>query len=429
MKSIKIIQVGDLHYPQYKDTVVGDLKDDSVPTGLSSVVTPNQLQLVMRKISKISDDEDISGIIFCGDMTTYGNHTEYEKCITYLNKSIEVGDQRKWPNESLHVVPGNHDVNRQLCDPKGIELYNKFIPLEKYWSNIGRDDIIPIQQIRSSVINSAGNSVNIFSLNSCIGCGEKRHLPEKIRTKLLKLFKEHSKGVPGKDVFELFGEQLDTPAFTNEDVGSLVDEIERLDDESIPLVLAHHNVLSQAIPRLEIYTELINSGLFRSRLASCSRPIIYCHGHIHDDSVEQVIDHKYPLSKIVFVSAPLLKNGFNIIEVEFARNKLPVGCIIHKYKSRSSGSIDNTESIRIPLLDEKKLPVFSDDKLSSLLKLCGGEYKRFDELRKNIHNDLGININKNSLRDLILEAEWLNLIQVNDRKEKPKYWKIRRLEP
>lgn len=427
MKSLKVIQVGDLHFPEYKDKSIGDLKDEGAPEALVQAIAPKQLQSVMREVSNIAEEPDVCGLLICGDMTSYGNIEEYKNSINYLNKVVEVGDLKKWPKEALHVVPGNHDVNRDLCD-SGEDLYQKFDPLVDSWDQIGRKAILPINKVRSTEIKKSLIHLNLFSLNSCIGCGEKRYLPEGIREELVKIFEDHSVNTSESKTFKLVGEQLDTPAFEDNHVYNLIRKINKVSPTSVPIVLAHHNILSQVTPRVEIYTELINSGLFRSRLASCSRPVIYCHGHIHDNPVEELTHHQYPNSKVIFVSAPLLFKGFNVIEIEYARNNLPLGCIVHKYRIKPSGAVDNIDSIDIPLVDSGMLERFSDKKLASLLKVCGRSFKRFTEIRNLLKKDIDRNVHRATVRDLILEAMWLGLVEIKDRESEFKYWTVRRYE-
>ncbi|MCH8043057.1 MAG: metallophosphoesterase [Planctomycetes bacterium] len=429
MKSLKLIQLGDVHFPEAKSAQIGDLKDEAAPKSLVTAIAPKRLELVMRKVSDVAADPTVCGLLICGDLTTYGDLDEYRRCVEYLNKIVEVGSPDRWPDNSLHVVPGNHDVARELCDPDGVDLFEKFAPLVASWDKLGRNAILPVQGIRSTVLKPNGHSLSLFSLNSCIGCGERRHLPAKIQDELATLLKKYLTSAPPADAFDLIGEQLDTPAFVDDHVRSLVTEINNLADTSVPIVLAHHNVLPQAIPRVEIYTELINGGLFRTQLASCCRPIIYCHGHIHDDPIEQLTDHRYPASKILFVSAPMLVDGFNVIEIVFARNNLPLGCKIHRYRSTPHGSIDNSGVVIVPLAGAEVLSRFDDERLRALLKVCGPEFIRFEELRTGLQNELGTLPNFATVGDVVFEAEWLSLVEVKDGTLPHKHWQVRRIEP
>lgn len=429
MKSLKIIQLGDIHFPDEKGKLIGDIKDKAVSSSLTGSVTPNRLELVMRKVSHIASNQDVCGLLICGDLTTNGVTDDYEKCVEYLNRCMEISDAKKWPMDSLHVVPGNHDVNRKLCDPAGVDLFKKFRPLTSTWDKFSRSAVLPVEKIRSTIVNHNSNHISLFSLNSCIGCGESRHLPDRIKSEFAKLLDDYCKTSKPDDAFALIGEQLDTPAFMDEHVQDLVRSIEEMDKSSVPIVLAHHNALPQSIPRLQIYTELINGGLFRSQLASCDRPVIYCHGHIHDDPVEQLIDHRYPKSRVLFVSAPLLVHGFNVIEIVFARNGLPIGCEVHKYRISNHGSVDKKGTVSMPLAGNELLPHFDDDKTRAVLSICGSDPIRFKELRKMLQDQIGLRPKKDTVRDVVVEAEWLGLVEINDRELPPEHWKIRRVGP
>ena len=152
-----------------------------------------------------------------------------------------------------------------------------------------------------------------------MGCGEKRLLPEAVADQIKGVLDEYATSAAPADAFDLVGEQLDTPAFDHSHVEDLMQSIKGLDDCWAPLVLAHHNVLPQSIPRVALYTEVVNGGLIRSRLASCDRPVIYCHGHIHDDPVDVVWDQRRTNGKVIAVSAPELVKGYNLITVYFSR--------------------------------------------------------------------------------------------------------------
>ncbi len=429
MESLKILQIGDIHYPEKKDEVIGDIKDKSAPNSLINATTVHRIQRIIREIHRTTENSTISGIMICGDLTSYGDINGYNECIDYLNNSLEICDDRKWPDDSLHIVPGNHDIDHNNCDPDDKDLFKKFQPLVESWQVHGRDSIITTKSLRSSVVNKNNHTINIFSLNSCIGSGEKRHLPKKIRDQFESILTSYSKSASSTDSFELIYEQLDTPTVHNDHVIELVNGIKAIGIKSLPIVLAHHNVLPQTIPRWEIYTELVNSGQFRSSLASCLRPIIYCHGHIHDDSIEELIDHHNISSKIIFISAPLLTDGFNVLEVQFARNEIPLGCIVHKYRLNNKGQLSYENTIRIPLVSNDMMPEFRDEYISSLIKACNSGEERFQILRDSIGMDIGTRPNISTLEKVLLEAEWLNLIKITDRSCSSKHWKIRRVQP
>lgn len=429
MKSAKLLQLGDIHFPDHKDLRLGDIKDTGAPAALVSAIGPNRLQTVMKKACQVIEEQHIQGLLICGDLTSYGDLAQYSACVDYLQSALDVANPDRWNPDAIHVVPGNHDVDRKNCDPAGIDLFHKFDPLIASWKRIGLN-ILAARSVRSTEIKPNGHSLCVFSLNSCIGCGEHRHLPAKLRAEIINAMEKYSAVALTKDSFELIYEQLDTPAFADIHLDELVNALTAASSSALPIVLAHHNALPQSIPRVEIYTELLNSGRFRSRLASCRRPLVYCHGHIHDDPIEQLVDHRFPGGFVLFVSAPLIIEGFNILEIAFARNDLPVGCTITKFRtSNSLGTIDQTETVNVSLVPKSLLPRFDDDKLRGLLKVCSPEAIRFGELRTKLNSHLSQNLQAATVRDLVVEAEWLSLVQILDRNQPHLHWKVRRGEP
>ena len=54
----------------------------------------------------------------------------------------------------------------------------------------------------------------------------------------------------------------------------------------LSVIVAHHNLLPQRLPRLAPYTELVNGGALRASLGELGKPVLYLHGHIHEDPIE-----------------------------------------------------------------------------------------------------------------------------------------------
>ena len=427
MKAIKLIQIGDIHYPEHKDSVFGDIKDKAVSTSLIEAIVPPKLQTVMRKVVEVARRDAVSGLLLCGDFTSRGDLAHYEECVSFVHTALDIANPSAWQSDAVHVVPGNHDVDRSRCDPAGSDLKIKFEPLRLPWDKIGLP-ILPVDGIRATSLAPADHSLRLVSINSCMGCGERRHLPESIRGDLETLLAKYCETADPSDAFDLIGEQLDTPAFTYEDVEKLIAEINALDDTCLPIVLAHHNLLPQAFPRVELYTELLNGGSTRSRLTSCKRPIIYCHGHVHSDPVEQIVDQRHPSGKLTVVSAPKLVDGFNLITVHFAANDLPVGCEITKYRAQLHGGVDVDVIIRVPVVGADAVSRFASDDLRHLIPMTSSRQRRFDELWKQFKTAVR-NVQRQTIGELLVEAEWLSLVEINDRTLPYQNWKIRRVEP
>ena len=426
MKAIKLIQIGDIHYPDHKGSVFGDIKDDGAPAGLVAAMAPPKLPTVMKRITDVARRESVDGVLLCGDLTSRGDLAQYEECVTYVQKALDLANPSSWQPDAVHVVPGNHDVNRLHCDPDGKDLKVKFDPLIQPWRKIGLP-ILPIDGIRATPLELAGRALRLVSINSCMGCGERRHLPESIRDDLEAVLSRYSVTADPTAAFALLGEQLDTPAFTHRDVDDLIADISALENTCLPIVLAHHNLLPQALLRVDLYTELLNSGLTRSRLTSCNRPVIYCHGHVHADPVEQIVDQRHPLGKVTAISAPELVEGFNLLAIYFATNDIPIGCEIMEYRTKSHGGVDLKDTIRVPLVGSEGASQCANDDLRHFVRITTGERQRFDDLWNKFKSDIRT-VYRQTIRDLLVEAEWLSLVEIDDRDLPFQNWKIRRVE-
>lgn len=139
MKSLKILQISDIHYPQYKDSNISDVKDKSLPSSLTESASPKIMQVVMRKVSEIISSETIDSLLVCGDISSFGREEDYSKSVDYLNKVVDVSNTVKWPDNKLHVVPGNHDIDRNNIQPKEEDLFKKFEGLKKKWEKLGKN--------------------------------------------------------------------------------------------------------------------------------------------------------------------------------------------------------------------------------------------------------------------------------------------------
>ena len=417
VQTISVLQIGDVHFPDSRDKRLLDLKDKSMDA-LVANAAPHTLTKVVRALAKIISHEPISALLLCGDLTTAGDLPNYSDCVKYLVDVLRLDSADK---NNVHVVPGNHDVSRALCTDKGALNRQKFAPLQSAWME-NYDDVIVTQGVRGSDVSDSSRSVRIMSLNSCVGCGEWRMLPENIRNELGEVLA----GLRSKDpkaAFAIEGQQLDTPMFDNDDIEELHGQIKSLDSHVIPVVLAHHNLLPQQLLRVELYTELINSGQLRSALSSIGRPIVYCHGHIHTDPIETIIDGSVRNSQLICVSAPLLEAGFNELKFYFSRTDAPIGLEIIGYRLDTNGTIRDSIRRRIPFANRAK---FLTSELECLRGCLTVDRTRFSELQNTMNLANPGEVDAANLVELLHEAEWLGMLEIDNMNEKPQYWIIRR---
>lgn len=417
MQTISVLQIGDVHFPDSKDKRLLDLKDKTMDA-LVANASPHTLTTVVRALTKIISRERISAFLLCGDLTTAGNLPYYSDCVKYLVDVLKLDSAGK---DNVHVVPGNHDVNRALCIDKIALNPEKFAPLQTAWME-NYNDVIVTHGVRGSDIRVSSRSVRIMSINSCLGCGEWRMLPETIRNELGEVLADLRKK-DAKAAFAIEGQQLDTPMFDNDDIGELHGQIKSLDSHAIPVVLAHHNLLPQQLLRVELYTELINSGQLRSALSSIGRPIVYCHGHIHTDPIESIIDNSVCNSQLICVSAPLLEAGFNELKFYFSRTNAPIGLEVIGHRLDTNGTIRDSIRRRIPFANRA---TFLTGELERLRGCLTVDRTRFSELQNTMNLENPGRVDAANLVELLHEAEWLGMLEIDNMKEKPQYWIIRR---
>lgn len=345
MKSLRLLQIGDIHYPDKRNERLGDLKDESFPSGIADAAQLSPLQCVVRAVTEVQEQRP-KALLFCGDLTSRGNVAAYQECLSYLSKALRLNAYRP---DNIHAVPGNHDVDRKSIDPSGVDLLKKFGEFRKAWEDIGLP-ILTVDAFRESVVRlGQKKAARIFSVNSSLGCGEKRYLPTKVRDELATLLAGYCSSVGLDAAFETVGETLDTPNFVAADITNICSQIQLMHETEQPVVVSHHNILPQALLRIDVYTEAVNAGFVRSRLSQLSRPVLYCHGHIHENPIEVV--HKLPASEssaLICISAPEFSRGFNVLDIEYGVNNIPLGCRLSRHTLELSDGSMKSVTHRIP---------------------------------------------------------------------------------
>jgi hypothetical protein len=344
---LKVIQVGDIHLEaSAKRGRVADDKDPHFPQNLRASVSANPLKAVFRKIYETLAVENVSAVLFMGDFSDRGNIETYRSCARYVAEALEIGIGRTYSNLPVGIAPGNHDIDRSLALEPG--LTRKFQPLNVALHSNGLREL-PVEHPQSFKIGTTPSEANIHLLNSCWGCGEKEFIPEQFREAISDAIKTSlARGSSGDALAEYYNRQLDTPAFSASTVQELRDAIGQSSQSQLSIVVGHHNLLPQRLPRFAPYTELVNSGALRSTLLDCKRPILYLHGHIHDDPIEIILAPAgMPLLSI---AAPEVIDGFNVIDIIFTHLGLPLSCQISPWRFDHGGVLRPLDRIDIPLI-------------------------------------------------------------------------------
>jgi 3',5'-cyclic AMP phosphodiesterase CpdA len=425
MRIVKLLHVGDLHYPD----LVGqnenlDLSDKGFPGVLRTRLATHPSQSVAREMARLLDrDTSIKSILICGDITSKGNLDGFRRGLSWLAAQLRLENRDMWPVDSVHAVPGNHDVNRRAVTQTETDIYRKFEDIERAWADQS-DLVLTVRGLRITTLGTSP-TVTLHSLNSCLGCGEYRGLPDAICDALWRATTDMIDSNNFDDYNILQYEQLDTPAFDESEINELVHSIKDAPPGTLPIVLAHHNILPQGLVRISPYTEIVNGGNVRRRLSSCGRPVLYLHGHIHEDPIEDItrLDGTTSHGSLITVSAPEIREGFNVLSIVIGKAGVPIGCAVETYRRQHTGDVVCQGAVRIPLVkDARRALSLLDDAGRAVLRILGGSFFRFHEVLKRAREQQ--TLTKNMIIDRLREASWLGLVIILDEEQEPEQWQI-----
>ncbi|WP_272867832.1 metallophosphoesterase family protein [Sinorhizobium meliloti] len=351
LPKVRLLQIGDVHLVSNAgNKAFVDDKDTTFPLNLKNIISRSPIKTVFRRIFEIIKEQGVDSVLFMGDLTDYGKLDGYAACSNYIASALQIGSKGLYRDIPVGIVPGNHDINRPLALKPGIST--KFTPLVEALTGAG----LPALPVRKAIHRSVERDnarIELFLLNSCWGCGEESYIPPEFRSQIAAAMKTVISG-PDSDaaIRAYYDRQLDTPAISEETIESVVTKMESLSGAAIPVLVAHHNLLPQRRPRLAPYTELINGGALRGALGELGRPVIYLHGHIHEDPVEVLqLPGGFP---VVSISAPDIPKGFNLVDILFGENTVPLACHITPYRVDKSGILKRETAISIALNNGRK---------------------------------------------------------------------------
>jgi Icc-related predicted phosphoesterase len=312
LSRVRFIQIGDIHLPAASQSngAVDD-KDSRFPTELKDIISDAPVKQAFQKIFELTEISDIAGLVFMGDFTDFGKLDGYVACAKYIATALQVGSKGQKSTLPVGIVPGNHDIDRELA--KDVSFTAKFKPLVAALLAEGLPSI-PVTDPVWLLLGNREVPLQLALLNSCWGCGSREFIPAEFRDDVQEAIEKALKrGQPNKQIAAYYDRQFDTPAFSIDTIDKLLGSLPPASECSVLVVVAHHNLLPQRQPRLAPYTELVNSGAVRSVLQELDRPVIYLHGHIHQDPIELI---QVPGGTvIVSVAAPEITSGFNVVEI------------------------------------------------------------------------------------------------------------------
>lgn len=404
-----MLHIGDIHYTRIdKDDRPVDRKDLQFPENLNEILPEKSYQTIIKSFMYAIEEPPLA-ILLSGDLSTYGKIDDYKDCLQFLKERIHADFFDSEPFQKLFIVPGNHDIDRGKISEQS--LYLKFKPIQEALEEKSFPEI-PVPDLKTEKLcQDPACSILVICINSCIGCGERRYYPEKIRDAI-----SESLDCNEEENMELCYEMIDTPVIKDDDIGKMVHCIQSHDENLLPIILTHHNLLPQKRSRIAMYTELLNSGYIRERLLMLNRPIIYLHGHLHDDPIEIIQSPRYEKAKIICISAPLLfpntkdetkKFGFNKIKIICGEHGIPIGCEITCHRPIEA-NVDKKEE-RIRFWDPPITIALATQEEKNIL-CCINEEMYLSDLPDKVDKKYGVNLSIKEIEESIDQLSWLGLV-------------------
>jgi hypothetical protein len=235
--------IGDIHY-DYIDTDDRpvDGKDLQFPEHLIETLPEKTYQTIIKSLMHEIEEPPLA-ILFSGDLATYGIIESYKDCLHFLKYRIHADFFDGKPFQKLFIVPGNHDIDRGKISERS--LYHKFQPIQEALEEKDFPEI-PVPDLKIEKLHQDSScGVLMISINSCVGCGERRYYPEKIRDAISKSLDCNEEEKDDEELMELCYEMIDTPVINNKDIDEMVQHIQSQDETLLPIILTHHNLLPQ----------------------------------------------------------------------------------------------------------------------------------------------------------------------------------------
>lgn len=344
IKKIRILQVGDIHFPWAKsqkpaaDFGSGPEKLPGITENLTAPgIALNKLSSSIRKICEEKPDF----IVFVGDYTNKGDRSGHESAIDYCLDGLlkPILDQSEIQDRCI-FVPGNHDVTRPKnpgSDP--LEKFHQYKAVME-GRRLTNHSAVGFSKVHTTVF---GKTLAAVGINTCMGCGEFRSMPGSISSAI--------QGATASETPDELYEQLDMPFLDRLDIDGLDLELSTSPTSRTPIVVGHHNLLPQRETRVLPYGELINSGILREILTTKDYPVLYLHGHIHSDPVELIHDPSFPEGGVLSISAPLITQGLNVIDLYLDDTLDILGVDLIPWRFSATLQLSRLRSLRIPLIN------------------------------------------------------------------------------
>lgn len=380
MKQISILHIGDIHYSKETNSLCQNVEPIDFErkdwTDLSEIerkkIAPHIIRTIKKQLFAHIENEKFIAVILTGDICDKGDITAFTECLEFL--TLQFHNFSKLVNrEKICLTAGNHDLNSRY-DPENLQSrFESFLfsLRNKNFKEYSTDTIFeyPFE------IN--GCKIILLDINSCLEFGNILRQPEHIQ-RYIQATREHE-----GDLADL-NKILNVPYIRDTFFDAIIEKVKNYPDH-LPIIYTHHNLFPMRhFVEGKEYDGILNCGPFQERLYSLKRPVLFVHGHIHDNPSDI---HVCPESeeKIVFISAPrffpIVKYtdssifGYNIININFSdRNpSIPLSCELHKMQfDVKNGVLKREKENPIPFYDSlRALPYVVDIDQAILYEING----------------------------------------------------------
>jgi hypothetical protein len=410
MKTTRILQIGDIHLPEWTASEIDiDEKDAEFSKEIINDLKHSRLSQVLKGINKTANSGAIDAVFLMGDFTSYGKKEYVEPAMKIMDVLLQ--DAGSTPRPQVFVVPGNHDVNRE--DAQALGTLGKFAHFRETAEKLGWAsppvegaccyELAPRgssgEPLATILVNSSIGSQSLHTLAPAIEkCISESELGDGQPVEILSYDVLNggseapdfgSAETSGQSLAEQRYRHLDTPYVSKEAMANVIQASSSASGGSI-LMCAHHNLLPQRVPRISPYAEMLNAGFFRSALLDTNKNYIYLHGHIHDDPIE-VIERpserfgNIRSNAIVTISAPPIWQGYNEVALFHDQSGDIFLVRVTLYRLNASGFIGNfsDQNTRfIPLVGRNE--VLLSSKMITLWDYLKANTRTFPEIEETV---------------------------------------------
>lgn len=440
LSKISILQIGDVHFPEWEPgTNSVDMKVSDFSPTIESSLRSSPLATILSEIRRVCRFEKPNAVILMGDFTTRGEVDLIENAVTVINGIVN--DSFCDKRIPVFGVPGNHDVSKE--DAVRLGDLGKFKHVQDAFAKAGWRQIPVQSSVRHVIESHDGCKVIGYFLNSSIGSWSKALYPEGLRSSIFETTADSppitladprpfndaglTKPANVSSILAQVYEQIDTPYFRADDLDSVAGNLSQTG--SLGLVISHHNVLPQYVPRISYFGELLNSGYARQLFLQSGVDVLYLHGHIHDDPIEIVQSTELNGGRIICVSAPTITAGFNKISIFFTEDKKPFLLKITMHRLERSGVVASGArqvSRLIPLISTPSILLKKDvGRLWRYLneEIAASDRRIFswDELSEHASS---LGMTATDLEPAILALQCAGLIEIRNFSEAFETWRI-----